>query len=180
MPGFSRDINRLARGTPAFDIIEGYEGFSLHYRPMLFTPKMFLITESFPWPHSEPLDFIRRGIQEHLPMSPGRSRMVGTRFFLLQELNIDLDVRLDHTVLKAICCHPVTAVLAAYSRHLGQTRDSRSHIRHHIPGFSMAHDVCHGLPGKRHHGCATGERLKGTQALHFDVTTRLQESVCPS
>src|SRR4249920_2440301 len=79
MPGLARDINRLARGTPEFVIIEGYPGFSLHHRPMLFTPKMFLITKFFPWPHSEPLDFIRRGIQEHLPMSPGRSRMVGTR-----------------------------------------------------------------------------------------------------
>src|SRR5215813_98193 len=113
MPGCARDINCLARGTPEFDIIEGYEGFSLYHRPMLFTPKMFLITESFPWPNREPLDFIRRGIQEHLPMSPGRSRMVSTRFFLLQELNIDLDVRIDHTVLRAIRCNPVTAVLAA-------------------------------------------------------------------
>src|ERR1043166_4133282 len=104
MPGLSWDINRLARGTLEFDIIEGYEGFPLHHCPMFFTSKMFLITESFPWPNSESLDFIRRGIQEHLPMSPGRSRMVGTRFFLLQELNIDLDVRIDHTVLRAIRC----------------------------------------------------------------------------
>src|SRR5215813_14177536 len=32
MPGLSWDINRLARGTLEFDIIEGYEGFSLHHR----------------------------------------------------------------------------------------------------------------------------------------------------
>src|SRR5690242_841361 len=138
MPGLSRDINRLARGTAAFAIIEGDQGFPLYHRPMLFTPKMFLITEPFPWPNSESLDFIRRSIQEHLPMSPGRGRMVGTRFFLLQELNIDLDVCIDHTVLRAICCRPVTAVLAAYGRHPGQTRDSLSHLRHHIAGFSVA------------------------------------------
>src|SRR5262245_6278993 len=107
MPGLTRDINRLARGTPELNIIEGYEGFPLYHRPMLFTPIMFLITESFTWPYRKSLDFISRRIQEYLPMSPGRSCMVSTRFFLLQELNIDLDIRIDHTVLRAIGCNPV-------------------------------------------------------------------------
>jgi hypothetical protein len=106
--------------------------------------------------------------------------MVSTRFFLLQELNIDLDVRIDHTLLRTIRSNPVTAILAAYSRRLGQTRDSLSHIRHHISGFSVTHNIGHAFPSKRHHGRATGKRLNGTQALHFNVTTRLEESVCSS
>src|SRR5713101_9228766 len=103
------DINSLASYVPFLDVIERDQRFTLHHCPMLFTPKMFLITESFAWPHGQPFDFIRRGIQEHLPMSPGRASMMGAGFFTLQDLDIDLDVRFDHAVFGETPCDPVTA-----------------------------------------------------------------------
>jgi hypothetical protein len=82
----------------------------------------------------------------------------------------------DLTVHTHSSLSPSVIILAAYDvivTAIVTTLD----FDHHISDFSAAHDAYHCLPGQRHHGCATGERLNGAQALHFDVTTRLQEGV---
>ena len=101
--------------------------------------------------------------------------MVGARFFLLQELNIDLDVRLDHVRSWGNTLQPShgsTDGLCAGTWARDET--ASSHIRHHIAGFPWHTMSAIAVPGKRHHGCATGERLQ----WHSGAALRRHHSGC--